>query len=74
MGDDACMPTEPTLAALAVTGDAIAATASKRAKVRLLADHLVGLDPPHLLLATRYFAGRVFPPGDPRTLNIGGAA
>jgi DNA ligase-1 len=68
------MPVAPTLAGLAVTADAIAATSSKRAKVRLLADHLVGLDPPHLLLATRYFAGRVFAPGDARTLNVGGAA
>ena len=63
-----------TLAGFALTADAIAATASKNAKVRLLADHLVALDPPRLLLATRYFAGRVFAPGDPRTLNVGGAA
>jgi DNA ligase-1 len=62
------------MAGLAVTADAIAATSSKRAKVRLLADHLTGLDPPYLLLASRYFAGRVFAPGDPRTLNVGGAA
>ena len=74
VGDDARMQVSPTLAAFATTADAIAATSSKRAKVRLLADHLVGLDPPHLLLATRYFAGRVFAPGDPRTLNVGGAA
>jgi DNA ligase-1 len=68
------MQTAPTLAGLAVTADAIAATPSKREKVRLLADHLAVLDAPHLLLATRYFAGRVFAPGDPRTLNVGGAA
>jgi DNA ligase-1 len=68
------MQTAPTLAGLAVTADAIAATPSKRAKLRLLADHLVGLDPAPLLLATRYFAGRVFAPGDPRTLKVGGAA
>jgi DNA ligase-1 len=74
VGDDAFMPGAPTLAALAVTGDAIAATSSKLAKVRLLADHLLGLEPQSLLLATRYFAGRVFAPGDPRTLNVGGAA
>jgi DNA ligase-1 len=74
VGDDARVPDAPTLAGLAVAADAIAATSSKRAKVRLLADYLVGLDPPHLLLATRYFAGRVFAPGDPRTLNVGGAA
>jgi DNA ligase 1 len=63
-----------TLAGFAATADAIAATGSKRAKVRLLADHLVALDPARLLLATRYFAGRVFAPGDARTLNLGGAA
>ncbi len=74
VGDDAGVQASPTLAGLAVTADAIAATSSKRAKVRLLADHLVGLDIPHLLVATRYFSGRVFPPGDPRSLNVGGAA
>ena len=68
------VPTPETLAGFAVTADAIAATGSKRLKVRLLADHLVALDPGRLLLATRYFAGRVFAPGDARTLNVGGAA
>ena len=63
-----------TLAGFAATADAIAATSSKRGKVRLLADHLLQLEPAHLLLATRYFGGRVFAPGDPRTLNVGGAA
>ncbi len=63
-----------TLAAFAATADAIAATPSKRAKVTLLAAHLVALDPDRLLLAARYFAGRVFAPGEARTLNIGGAA
>jgi DNA ligase-1 len=70
----AAMDAAPTLAGFAATADAIAATPSKRTKVRLLADHLARLDPPRLLLATRYFAGRVFAPGDPRALNIGGAA
>jgi DNA ligase 1 len=68
------MEADRTLAGFAVTADSIAATPSKRAKVRLLADHLVALDPQRLRLATRYFAGRVFAPGDPRTLKIGGAA
>jgi DNA ligase 1 len=68
------MEAATTLAGFALTADAIAATRSKKAKVRLLADHLAGLDPPRLQLATRYFAGRVFAPGDARTLNIGGAA
>jgi DNA ligase 1 len=74
VGDDAGMEAARTLGGFAVTADAIAATSSKRAKVRLLADHLLALDLDRLRLATRYFAGRVFPPGDPRTLNIGGAA
>jgi len=56
-----------TLAAFAATADAIAATPSKRAKVTLLAAHLVALDPDRLLLAARYFAGRVFAPGEART-------
>lgn len=68
------MEAATTLAGFASTADAIAATGSKKAKVRLVADHLAVLDPPRLLLATRYFAGRVFAPGDPRTLNVGGAA
>ena len=63
-----------TLAGFARTADAIAATGSKLAKVGLLAGHLQALDPSRLMLGSRYFAGRVFPPGDPRTLNVGGAA
>jgi DNA ligase-1 len=62
-----------TLAGFAVTADAIGAVPSKRSKVQLLAGHLTALDPERLALATRYFAGRVFPPGDARNLNIGGA-
>jgi DNA ligase-1 len=70
----AAMETVTTLAGFAVTADAIAATSSKRAKVALVAEHLAALQPAHLLLATRYFAGRVFAPGDARTLHVGGAA
>ncbi|MBJ7609723.1 MAG: ATP-dependent DNA ligase [Candidatus Dormibacteraeota bacterium] len=68
------MEAAATLASFAVTADAIAATGSKKAKVRLLADHLLALDAGRLLLATRYYSGRVFAPGDPRTLNIGGSS
>ena len=75
LGDDAEMEGDlTTLAAFARTADAVAATGSKTAKVGLVAGHLTALDPPRLLLATRYFAGRVFAPGDARTLNVGGAA
>src|ERR1035437_4209208 len=74
LGDDAPMDEALTLAGFARTADAIAATGSKLAKVGLLAGHLQALDPSRLMLGSRYFAGRVFPPGDPRTLNVGGAA
>ena len=62
-----------TLDDFAVTADAIAATRSKREKVRLLADVLRRCDETDLPLAARFFAGAVFPAGDPRTLNVGGA-
>ena len=59
---------------VAQTADAIAATASKREKVQLLAGVLRRCDAAELPLATRYYAGSVFAAGDPRTLNVGGAA
>ena len=58
----------------AATADAIAATSSKREKVRLLAAILRRCDAEELPLATRYYAGAVFAAGDPRTLSVGGAA
>ena len=63
-----------TLLALADAGDAIAATSSKLAKVRLLAAFLVATDGDEVALGARYFTGFVFPTGDQRTLNVGGAA
>ena len=59
---------------VAAAADAIAATSSKREKVQLLAAVLRRCDAGELALATRYFAGAVFAVGDPRTLNVGGAA
>lgn len=59
---------------VAQTADAIAATGSKREKVQLLAGVLRRCDRDELPLATRYYAGSVFAAGDPRTLNVGGAA
>ena len=63
-----------TVLELARTADRIAATTSKREKVRLLAEFLARLEGDELVLATRYFTGGVFPVGDPRTLSVGGAA
>ena len=63
-----------TLDDFAAAADAIAATSSKLEKVRVLAEFLRRCDERELPLATRYFSGSVFATGDPRTLNVGGAA
>jgi len=62
------------LAELAATGDAIAKTSSKSEKVRLLAGFLAATAEDELAQAARYFGGSVFPAGDQRTLQVGGAA
>jgi DNA ligase 1 len=63
-----------TLSELANAGDAIAGTSSKSEKVRILAQFLATTDESELAQAARYFGGGVFPSGDQRTLQIGGAA
>jgi DNA ligase 1 len=63
-----------TLAELARAGDAIAKTSSKSEKVRLLAQFLATTEESELAQAARYFGGGVFPAGDERTLQVGGAA
>ena len=62
------------MAELAVAGDAIAQTSSKSEKVRLLAAFLAAAADADLAQAARYFGGSVFPAGDERTLQVGGAA
>ena len=63
-----------TLSELASAGDAIARTSSKSEKVRILAQFLAAIDESELAQATRYFGGGIFPAGDQRTLQVGGAA
>jgi len=63
-----------TLSELANAGDAIARTSSKSEKVRILAQFLATTDESELAQAARYFGGGVFPSGDQRTLQVGGAA
>ncbi len=63
-----------TLSELANAGDAIAGTSSKSEKVRILAQFLATTDESELAQAARYFGGGVFPSGDQRTLQVGGAA
>src|SRR5437868_10608610 len=47
-------------------GGAIAATAAKLEKIRLLSDYLRGLTSEQLPIATSYFTGRAFAQSDPR--------
>jgi DNA ligase-1 len=54
-------------------GEAIAATAAKLEKVRLLADYLLGLTTEQLPIAALYFTGRAFAQSDLRTLQVGWA-
>ncbi|MFZ2034576.1 MAG: ATP-dependent DNA ligase [Candidatus Dormiibacterota bacterium] len=63
-----------TLSELASAGDAIAGTSSKSEKVRILAQFLAATHEAELAQAARYFGGGVFPAGDQRTLQVGGAA
>jgi DNA ligase-1 len=60
-------------AQFASVGEAIAATAAKLGKVRVLGDYLRSLGPEALPLATTYFTGRAFAQNDARTLQIGGS-
>ncbi|MFN2568738.1 MAG: hypothetical protein ABR564_03950, partial [Candidatus Dormibacteria bacterium] len=62
-----------TMGRLAEAAEAIGATSSKLAKVRILATYLASLDGARVPMAARYFAGRTFPSGDPRVLNVGGS-
>lgn len=55
------------------TAEAIAATASKLEKVRLLAEYFRSLPPADLRLAVTWMTGRPFPINDPRTLGAGGS-
>ena len=59
--------------AFANIGEAIAATAAKLEKIRLLADYLRGLTSEQLPIAALYFTGRAFAQSDLRTLQIGWA-
>lgn len=55
------------------TAEAIAATASKLEKVRVLAEYFRSLPPADLRLAVTWMTGRPFPINDPRTLGAGGS-
>lgn len=56
----------------AQTCSAIAGTASKLEKIRLVATYLAGLDDADLSASTRFFTGNPFPQRDERSLAVGG--
>lgn len=62
-----------TLDALAETGDQINNTPSKREKTSLLSKHLARLNADDAARAVLYMTGRVFPPSDPRSTQVGWA-
>ena len=58
--------------AFAQACEAVASTASKLEKIRVLATYLAGLDDANLAAAARYFTGNPFAARDQRSLAIGG--
>jgi DNA ligase-1 len=70
---DPAATTASEFLAFANVGEAIAATAAKLEKIRLLADYLRGLTSEQLSIATPYFTGKAFAQSDPRTLQVGWA-
>src|SRR5262249_45946248 len=54
-------------------GEAIAGTAAKLEKIRILADYLRGLTSEQLSIATPYFTGKAFAQSDPRSMQVGWA-
>jgi DNA ligase-1 len=62
---------ESEFAEFARVGEAIAATAAKLEKTRILAEYLRGLNSEQLPIATVYFTGKSFAQSDLRTLQVG---
>jgi DNA ligase-1 len=70
---DTAAATASEFRAFADVGEAIAATAAKLEKARLLADYLQTLDEEQLAIAAVYFTGRAFAQSDLRALQVGWA-
>jgi DNA ligase-1 len=67
------LPELDSLARLAHTAEAVAATTKKLEKAALLGDYFKGLSDADLSRAARYFAGHQFALNDSRTTNVGGS-
>jgi DNA ligase-1 len=58
----------------ALTAEAVAATTKRTEKAAILGNYFTSLSDLDLVVASRFFAGQIFPMWDQRTTNIGGAA
>ncbi|MDQ2854989.1 MAG: hypothetical protein M3R68_01575, partial [Acidobacteriota bacterium] len=67
------LPEVDSLARLAHTAEAVAATSKKLQKAALLGDYFKALSDADLSRAARYFAGHQFALNDSRTTNVGGS-
>jgi len=67
------LPELDSLALLAHTAEAVAATTKKLEKAALLGDYFKALSDADLIRAARYFAGHQFALSDSRTTNVGGS-
>jgi len=72
--DPVASPGPATFASLAATLEDAGTASGTRAKVDRLAHYLATLEEADLRLACTYLVGAAFPPGDPRRLQVGGAA
>ena len=63
-----------TFESLAQLGEQLAATKKKLEHAALIGAYLKALPPDEISLAARLLIGQVFPEGDPRILNVSGAA
>lgn len=70
---DPAPPQASEFLSFAKVGEAIAVTAAKLEKIRILADYLRGLTSEQLTIATPYFTGKTFAQSDPRTMQVGWA-
>lgn len=67
-------PQSQAFIGFADVAESVAATSKRTEKAALLGSYFTELSDRDLVIATRYFAGYIFPLRDQRTINIGGAA
>src|SRR5262245_37223197 len=66
--------TQSSFSIFAQLGEALAATSSRLARARMIADYLGSLDPSDAEAAARLLVGRPFPESQGRRLSMSGSA